>query len=102
MSSRPRAIPWQLTHPYKAFLSLTIHVPLLFMYLLYVAFILISAAVSCLFKCMYTTWSPVSGISLFRNAPGKSTVATARFCLAAIAVSMNTLDVLAVGEAPLL
>ena len=72
------------------------------MYLMYVASICISAAVSCLFKRMFTTWSPVSGISLFRNATGKSTVATARLYLAAVAVNINTLDVLAVGEAPLL
>ena len=54
-----------------------------------------------LFSLISTAWSPSSGISLLRNAPGKSIVATARFSIAAIAATINTLVVLTVGDEPL-
>ena len=89
------------THPYKAFLRRTTHVPLDCTYVLYVGSILTSTEVKNLLSLISTTWSPLSGISLFKNAPGKSIAATALF-LEAIADSINRLVVDSVGELPLL
>ena len=72
--------------------------PLSLTYLRYDLSIEISTFVKYLFNRIYTVWSPSEGMSLLRNAPGKSIVATDLFPLAAIAVIMNTLVVLTVGE----
>ena len=88
------------TQPYNAFLSLTTQDPFFCTYVLYVGSICISTGVRNLLSLIKTTWSPTSGITLLRNAPGKSTTAMA-FFWDAIADNINRLLVDNVGELPL-
>ena len=89
------------TQPYRAFFSLTTHVPFFCAYVLYVGSILIRTDVKNLLSLISTTCFPTSGISTFRKAPGKSIHATALLFDAANAATKNTLLVLTVGDVPL-